>query len=140
MFGYILCLKGWKESRCDRLHFGNYITCLIPVVLSYHVITQLFFVTWLGKKLKIKLVQKFGDVKTEEQVSLVVQNNNKDVPVTYSEVESPTREEESQSLSDNFRRKNTTKSISGSADYKENELKPIEQKVTDSSTPYILMK
>ena len=119
---------------------GTISLVLFLIVLSYHVITQLLFATWLRKKLKNKLVQRFGDVKTEEQANLVVQDNNRDQPVTYSEVEPPISEEESQSHSDNFRsRKNTTKSISGSVDYEENELKPIEQNVANSSAPYILM-
>ena len=113
---------------------------LFLIVLSCHVITQLFFVTWLGKKMKNKLVQRFGDVGFEEQVNLVVQDNDKDEPVTYSEVDPPTKgKEEPRSNSDNPRsRRNTT--VTESADYEENELKPIEQKVTESSTPYILMK
>ena len=74
-----------------------------------------------------------------------MQDNDKDEPVTYSEVDPPTREdsEESLSHSDNRRsrrNKSTTNNVSGSADYEENELKSNERKVADSSTPYILMK
>ena len=121
---------------------GTSLLILLLIVLSYHVITQLFFGTLLGKKLKNKIAGRFAGTKTEEQVSLVVQEKKKDEPVTYSEVDPPTRggEEPPPSHSDNLRsRRNTTKNVSESADYEENELRPSEQKVVDSSTPYILM-
>ena len=63
-------------------------------------------------------------------------------PATYSEVDPPPRKD-AMPLSHfaNLRsRRNTTDSVSESANnYEENELKPIEQEF-NSSTPYILMK
>ena len=90
---------------------GTISLILFLIVLSYHIITQLFFATWLGKKLKNKLAQRFGNNGTEEQVNLIAQDNEKDEPVTYSEVDPPTRgrEDPPQSHSGNPRiRKNTT--------------------------------
>ena len=119
---------------------GTILLVLFLIVLSYHIITQLFFGMWLGKKLKFKIAQRFGGTKTEEQVNLVVQEETNDEPVTYSEVDPPRREEaETLSHSDNLRsRKSAT--LSGIVGHKENELMPIEHEVTDSSTPYSLMK
>ena len=139
LFCYILC---FKVGKCQDTVSGTISLVLFLFVLSYHIITQLFFTTLLGKKLKNKIAQQFCSVKTEEQINLVIQDNNKVEPVTYSEVDPPTRGEELlPSHSDTPRsRRNVTNNVSESADYEENELKPIEQKVTDSSTPYILMK
>ena len=125
---------------------GTISLLLFLIVLSYHVITQLFFATRLGKKLKNKIAQRLnlGSVKTEEQINLVVQDNDEDEPVTYSEVDPPIgREELPQSHSDvprSRRNKSITNNVSESADSKENELKPMEQEVINNSTPYILMK
>ena len=76
----------------------------------------------------------------EEQVSLVTQENTNDEPVTYSEVDPPTRGEEAEpsSHSDNLR--NRKSALSGIVSHEENEPMPIEHEVTDSSTPYSLMK
>ena len=105
-FATLYVSKAGKSQDVIIYISGTISLALFLIVLSYHIITQLFFVTWLGKELKNKLVQRFGDVGTEEQVNLVVQDN-KDEPVTYSEVDPPTKgEEESQSHSDNFRSRN----------------------------------
>jgi hypothetical protein len=114
---------------------GTVSLVLFLVVLMYHIITQLFFTTRLGKWLKNKL---FHGIKTEQQVSLIVQGKKNYEPVTYSEVAPPAREEdEPLSDLDNL----TINALSESTvSYEENELRPIEHKVTDSSTPYFLMK
>ena len=86
-----------KVGKCqDTVAYisGTVSLVLFLTVLSYHIITQLFFATRLGKKLKNKIAQQFGGVKTEEQINLVIQDNNKVEPVTYSEVDPPTRGEE----------------------------------------------
>ena len=122
---------------------GTISLVLFLIVLSYHVITQLFFAIRLGKTLKNKLAQRFSDAKTEEQINLVVQDKKNDEPVTFSVVDPPTRgEEEPQPHPADIprNRRNTTKNVSESTGHEENELKPFEQKVADSSTPYILMK
>ena len=124
---------------------GTISLVLFLIVLSYHVITQLFFATRLGKNLKNKLAQQFGDTETEEQVNLVVQDKKNDDPVTYSEVDPPTRGEEEMPQSHSNiprsrRNRPTTNNILESADYEENDLRPIEQKMADSSIPYTLMK
>ena len=115
---------------------------LFLIILSYHIITQLFFITSLGKKLKNKLISRqFGGTKREEQVNLVVQDKKNDEPVTYSEVDPPRREEEAEPLShsDNFRSRKSAAPL-GIVGHEENELMPIEYEVTDSSTPYSLIK
>ena len=119
---------------------GIILLVLFLAILMYHAVTQLFFLTRLGKKLKNKLAQRFSDTETEEQVNMVIQDKKNDEPVTYSEIDPPTRGEEPQLHPDISRSRRNTKNVSESADYEENELKPIEQKVADSSTPYILMK
>ena len=86
-----------KVGKCQDtccLHFWDSIACLFLTVLSYHIITQLFFATRLGKKLKNKIAQQFGGVKTEETINLVYKTTTKLEPVTYSEVDPPTRGEE----------------------------------------------
>ena len=90
--------------------------------------------------MKNKLAQRFGDIEIEQQVNLVVQDKKNDEPVTYSEVDPPTRgEEEPQPHPDISRSRRNT--VSESANYEENELNPIEWKVADSSNiPYTLMK
>jgi hypothetical protein len=115
---------------------GTVSLVLFLVVLVYHIITQLFLTTRLGKWLKSK---PFNDKKTEQQVSLVVQDKKNDEPVTYSEVAPPAREED-ESLSDLDDLTSKTNTLSESVSYEENELRPIKHKVTDSSTPYFLMK
>ena len=109
---------------------------LFLIVLSYHIITQLFFRTWLGKTLKNKIVRQFGGTKTEEQVNLVVQDKNNDEPVTYSEVDPPTRGEEAETLlhSDNNHRSRKSSTLSGIVSREENELIPIEHEVIDNFT------
>jgi hypothetical protein len=98
----------------------------------------LFFTTRLGKWLNNK---PFHGISTEQQVSLIVQDKKNDEPVTYSEVAPPARQED-ESLSDSDNRTSRTNTLSEShcVSYEENELRPIEHKVTDSSTPYFLMK
>ena len=143
-FATLYVSKVGKNQDVIAYISGTISLVLFLIVLSYHVITQLFFATWLGKNLKNKLAQQFSDTETEEQANLVVQDKN-DEPVTYSEVDPPTRggEELPQSHSNiprSKRNRSTTNNILESADYEENELKPIEQKMADSSTPYTLMK
>jgi predicted outer membrane repeat protein len=93
-------------------------------------------ITWLGKWLKNK---PFRGTSTEQQISLVVQGKKNDEPVTYSEVAPPAREEENEPLSDSNNLTNRTNALSESVGYEENELRPIKHKVTDSSTPYLMM-
>ena len=124
---------------------GTISLVLFLAVLIYHVITQLFFTTWLGKKLKNKLAQRLNDGENEEEINFVIQDNNEDEPVTYSEVDPPSRREAvplSESVNLKSMSINGTDSVSGSADYEENEMtqRPIEQNVINSSTPYSLMK
>jgi predicted outer membrane repeat protein len=117
---------------------GTVSLILFLIVLMYHIITQVFFTTPLGKWFKNK---PFHGIKTEQQVSLVVQGKKNDEPVTYSEVAPPAREEdESLSDSDNLTSLSKTNTLSESFSCEENELRPIEHEVTDSSTPYFLMK
>ena len=140
------CFATFYVSKAEKsqdmiAHISGTISLvLFLIVLSYHVITQLFFGTWLGKTLKNKMAQRFGGTKREEQVSLVIHDKKNDEPITYSEVDSPTREEEAEPLphSDDLRSKKST--LSGIVDHEENELIPIEHEVTDNSTPYFLMK
>jgi hypothetical protein len=111
---------------------------LFLIILMYHIVTQVFFTTQLGKWFKNKL---FHGIKTEHQVSLIVQAKKNDEPVTYSEVAPPAREEdESLSDSNDLVLTSKTNTLSESISCEENELRPIEHKVTDSSTPYFLMK
>ena len=72
---------------------------------------------------------------------MVVQDKKNDEPVTYSEVDPPRREEEAKPLShsDNFRSRKSAAPL-GIVGHEKNELMPIEHEVTDSSTPYYLMK
>jgi uncharacterized protein YoxC len=115
---------------------GTVSLVLFLVILVYHIITQLFLTTQLGKWLNNKL---FHGINTDQQVSLVVQGKKNDEPVTYSEVAPPAREED-ESLSDSDDLTSKTNTLSESVSYEENELRPIEHRVIDSSTPYCLMK
>ena len=107
-----------------------------------HIIAHLFFTTRLGKRVRNKSAQRLHGTKaeSEQEISLVGQGKKDDKPVTYSEVALPAEEEEDEPLSDLDNRTSRTSALSESVSYEENELKPIEHKVTDRSTPYFLMK
>ena len=122
---------------------GTVSLLLFLVVVMYHiilVIAHLFFTTRLGKRIRNKSAQRLHGTKTDQEISLVGQGKKDDEPVTYSEVAPPTGEEETESLSDLDNLTSRTNALSESISYEENELRPIEHKVTDSSTPYFLMK
>ena len=143
-----LCLATLYTSKVGKSQdVAGYISgtislILFLVVLTYHVVTQLFFKIQLGKKLKIKFNRQFNDPENEEQISFVTtQDSEEGKPATYSEVDPPPRRD-AVPLSHlvNLRsRRNTTDSVSGSANCEENELRPIEQEIK-SLTPYSLMK
>jgi hypothetical protein len=115
---------------------GTVSLVLFLVILVYHIVTQLFLTIRLGKWLKNK---SFCGKNIDQQVSLVVQGKKNDEPVTYSEVAPPAREED-ESLFDSVDLTSRTNTLSESVSYEESELRPIEHEVTDSSTPYLLMK
>ena len=122
---------------------GTVSLVLFLVVVMYHiiqVIAHLFFTTRLGKRIRNKSAPHLHGTKTEQEISLVVQGKKNDKLVTYSEVAPPEGEEETEPLSDLDNLTSRTNALSGSVSYEENELRPLEHKVTDSSTPYILMK
>jgi uncharacterized protein YoxC len=128
--------KAGKSQDTIAYISGTVSLILFLVVLVYHIITQILSTTQLGKWLKYKL---FCVRNTDQQVSLIVQGKKRDEPVTYSEVAPPAREE-AESLSDSDNLTSRTNALSESVNYEENELRPIQHKVMDSSTPYILMK
>jgi hypothetical protein len=128
--------KAGKSEDVIAYIFGTVLLVLFLIVLMYHITTHLFLTTQLGKWLKNK---SFCGIKADQQISLVVQGKKNDEPVTYSEVALPAREED-ESLSDLDDLTSKTDTLSESISYEENELRPIQHKVTDSSTPYILMK
>ena len=114
---------------------------LFLVVVMYHIIhiiAQLFFATQIGKRIRNKLAQRLHGTKSEQEINLVVQGEKNNEAVTYSEVALPAGEEEDEPSLDNLT--NRTNALSVSVSYAENELRSIEYKVTDSSTPYFLMK
>ena len=90
--------------------------------------------------MKNKIAQRFDGTKGEEKVSLVVQDKKDDEPVTYSEVDPPRSGEEAEPLSHSDNLKSIKSALSGIISHEEKELMPIEHEVTDSSTPYFLMK
>jgi hypothetical protein len=115
---------------------GTVLLVLFLVILMYHTLTQLLFTTRLGKWLKNKL---FHGIKTDQEISLVIQRKKNYEPITYSEVAPPVREK-NESLSDSEDLTSKTNTLSESVSCEENELRPIEHGVIDSSTPYCLMK
>ena len=119
---------------------GTVSLVLFLVILVYHIIAQLFFTTRLGKRIRNKLAQCLHGTRIEQEISLVGQRKKDDEPVTYSEVAPPTGEEETESFSDLNNLTSSTNALSESVSYEENELRTIEHNVTDSSTPYFLMK
>ena len=119
---------------------GTVSLVLFLVILVYHIITQLFFITRLGKRIGNKSAQRLHGTRPEQEISLVGQGKKDDEPVTYSEVAPPGGEEETEPLSDLDNLTSRTNALSESISYEESELKLIEHKVTDSSTPYFLMK
>ena len=121
---------------------GTISLILFLIVLTYHAVTQLLFKIQLGQKFKNRFNRQLNDSENEEQVNFVtVQDSEEGKPATYSEVDPPPRRDAVPlSYLVNLRsRRNTTDSVSGSANCEENELKPIEQAI-NSSTPYSLMK
>jgi hypothetical protein len=129
--------KAGKSQDIIAYISGTASLILFLVILVYHIITQVFITTRLGKWFKNKPLR---GTSTEQQVGLVVQGKKNDEPVTYSEVAPPAREEKNEPLSDSNNLTNRTNALSESVGYEENELRPIKHKVTDSSTPYFLMK
>ena len=146
-----LCLATFYISKTGKSQdavgyiSGTISLILFLIVLTYHVVTQLFFTTQLGKKVKNKLNRRLNDSENEEQVSFVTtQDSEEGKPATYSEVDPPPRRDAVPlSYFVNLRsRRSTTDSMSGSAcaaNYEENELRPVQQEI-NSSTPYSLMK
>ena len=121
---------------------GTVSLVLLLVVLVYHVIAHLFFTTRLGKRIRNKSGQRLYSTRTEQEISLVGQGKKDNEPVTYSKVAPPAGEEEDEPLSDldNLTSRIKFNALSESISYEENELRSIEFKVIDSSTPYFLMK
>ena len=106
---------------------------LFPIV---YVVTQLFFKTQLGQRIKKRIIRQLKDSESDEQDDLVIREEGK--AATYSEIDPPPRiDAVPLSCFVNLRsRRNTTDSVSGSTnEYKENEL--IEQ--VNSSAAYTLM-
>ena len=113
---------------------------LFLIVLTYHVVTQLFLKTQLGKKVKNRLNRQFSDGENEDQVSLVTHDREEGKPATYSEVDPPPRRD-AVPLSYFVNLRNTTDSVLGSGGCEENELRLREQSINGSiATPYSLMK
>ena len=123
---------------------GTISLILFLTVLTYHIVTQLFFKTQFGQRFKNRFTQQLDD--SEEQVSFITtQDSEEGKAATYSEVDPPPRRDAVPlSYFVNLRsRRNIyfTDSVSGSAKCEENELRPIEQEMNSSiSTSYSLMK
>ena len=147
-----LCLATLYTSKMGKnRNAAGYISgtisfILFLVVLTYHVITQLFFKTQLGKMVKDKFNRQIyiAEPEDEAQVSFVtIQDSKEGKPATYSNVDPPPgRDAVPLSYFVNLRsRRNTSDSVSESAKCEENELRPIEQEMNSSmSTSYSLMK
>ena len=121
---------------------GTISLILFLIVLTYHVVTQLFFKTQLGQKFKNRFNRQLNNSENDEQISLVtMQDNEEHKLATYSEVDPPPRRDAVPlSYFVNLRSgKNTTDGVSGSVNDEENELRPIVQEI-NSSAPYSLMK
>ena len=146
-----LCVATLYTSRVGKSQLqdavgyisGTISLLLFLIVLTYHVVTQLFFKTQLGKKFKNRFNRQLNDLENEEQVNFATtQDSEEGKPATYSEVDPPPRRDAVPlSYFVNFRsRRNTTDSESESAaKYEESELKQVQQEI-NSSTPYSLMK
>ena len=122
---------------------GTISLVIFLVILAYHVVTQLTFMIQLRRKLKNRFTQQLDG--SDEEISFVTnQNSEEGKSATYSEIDPPPKRDVApRSHLINLRsRRNTSDSVSGSIlpDYEENELKPLERKVIDSSIPYSLMK
>ena len=119
---------------------GTITLVLFLIVLTYHVVTQLFLKTQLGKKVKNRLNRQFNDAENEDQISLVTHDNEESKPATYSEVDPPPRRD-AVPLSYFVNLRNTTDSVLGSGGCEENELRLREQAINGpTATPYSLMK
>ena len=93
-------------------------------------------------KIQNIFTRQLNDSENDEQVSFVTtQDSEEGEAATYSEVDPPPRRDAVPlSYFVNLRsRRNTADSVSGSVNYEENELRPIEKDI-NSSTPYSLMK
>ena len=143
-----LCLATFYTSQVGASQYvvgyisGTISLLLFLAIVSYHVFTQLFFKTQLGRKLKNRFTRKL-DSENDDQVSFVtMQDREESKLATYSQVDPPPKSdrEPPSHIVSLKRRRNTTDSVCGNANYEENELKPVENKVFDSSTPYNLMK
>ena len=122
---------------------GTVSLVLFLVIVMYHiihVIAHLFFTTQIGKRISNKSAQHLQGTRTEQEISLIVQGKKNDELVTYSEVALTAGEEEDKPSSDFDNLTSRTNAHSESVSFEESELKPVEHKVTDSFTPYFLMK
>jgi hypothetical protein len=143
---YLLYFTSWNKSRCSWLHLRDQKFNLL-IVLTHHVVTQLFFKTQLGQRIMIKyrFTRQFNDSENDEQVGLVItQDSEEGKPATYTPrlIHHLGRDAVPLTYFVHLRSmRNTTDSESGSAkNYElENELKPKEQEI-NSSTAYTLMK
>ena len=140
-----LCLATFYTSRVGKNQevvgyiSGTISLILFLIVLTYHVVTQLFFKTQLGQRVKNRFIRQFNDSESDEQDDLVTtQDSEEGKAATYSEIEPPPRRDVVPlSHFVNLRsRRSTTDSVSGSTnEYEENEL--IEQ--VNSFAAYTLM-
>ena len=112
---------------------------LFQIILTYQVVTKLFFKTQLGQRIKKRIIRQLKDSENDEQDDLVtMQDNEEGKAATYSEIDPPPRRDAVPlSCFVNLRsRRNTSDSVSRSTnEYEENEL--IEQ--VNSSAAYTLM-
>ena len=109
----------YLSMHCGSGSFGEseVVGYILPIILTYHVVNQLFFKIQLGQRIKNRFIRQFNDSESDEKDDLVtMQDSEEGKAATYSEIDPPPRRDEVPlSHFVNLRsRRNTTDSVSGS--------------------------
>ena len=81
-----LCLATSVVRECQEVVgyiSGTISIVLFLIVLTYHVVTQLFFKTQFGKKFKNRFDRQFNDSKNDEQGNLVTTKDSEEGKTSY---------------------------------------------------------
>ena len=132
-------LKVGKGQDAIAFISGSVAFIQFLIILIYHFLIDICFKTKIGILLKHKLEQRFQNVDNEEDTIYAPQDSEECMPLTFSEVGPPPRDELPLSVFDEVQRRGSSKS--GDKKCKEKELNS--QSVLNSastSAAYHLMK
>ena len=132
-------LKVGKGQAAIVFISGSVAFVLFLIVFIYHFLTEICFKTKIGELLKHKLVQGLKDTGNGEEIIGIPQDSEERVPLTFSEVDPPPRDELPLSVLNDVQRRGSSKSVVSNKKCREKEPK-IQSMVSSNRTPYHLMK